>query len=656
MGRASVLAYLVLALGIAAYAVGAGGLALRRHQNLETQALDMGYADQVTWNMLHGRPFRFTVFRGPVGAELGRPLAFGPGADRDSLLAYHVELLYLPISLLYLIHAGPETLVVLLTVVLAAGALPAYWIAHRQLRHRGAALAFGATYLLFPAVQAANLSDFHAVSLTGSLLLFALYFLLEQRYRAFIILAAVCVVAKEEVGLVVGLMGLYAWWALGQRRLGLAVAGFSFAWVALCFLVIMPHFNGGAPSLFSARYVDAVRHVRASWASMLAGTPTPPLPEYTLRYVLHVLAGTAFLALFGPLQLALAAPILAINGLSSSTWQHGGGAHYSAEVVPAVLLAAITGARRLANWLSPRLAMPPPRIAGGLAVVVLAAAVAETHRHGILWPAARATWPAPAALMARLHPLLARIPAGAAVSAQSNVFPHLSTRKTIYVFPTVDDAEYVLIDVAGTSGPLYPDNLFPEVATLLRGTRFELLAGDAGFLLFRRRNLATGARPAVGVPDAEPPPSFFDFARAAADERYTPAAAVFGDDVELVGYRLEPQPEVSYSVRHATPIFYFRAARVMTRAYRLTTYIVGPQGAPRFYDDGNATQLWYPSYSWRAGEVITVRYPPIAFTPGDRIGVGVQLGMDATAPRLPATSPDATLLDGGRVVLLGTLP
>ncbi|MDQ3701849.1 MAG: DUF2079 domain-containing protein [Chloroflexota bacterium] len=650
------MAYLVLTLGIAAYALGAGGLALRRHHNLETQALDMGYADQVTWNLLHGRPFRFTVFRGQVGAELGRPLAFGPGADRDSLLAYHVELLYLPISLLYLIHAGPETLIVLLTGVLAAGALPAYWLAHRQLRHRGAALVFGAAYLLSPAIQAANLSDFHAVSLTGSLLLFALYFLLEQRYRSFVIPAAICVAAKEEVGIVVGLMGLYAWWAHGQRRLGLAVAGLSFTWVALCFLVIMPHFNGGAPSLFTARYVDAVRHVRAFPASLLAGTPIPPLPEYTRRYVVHLRGGTGFLALLAPAPLALAAPIVAINGLSSSTWQHGGGAHYSAEIVPAVLLAAIIGTRRLATWLGPRLALPPPRVAGGIAVVVLAAAVAETHRHGILWPASRASWPAPTERMARLRPLLARIPPGAAVSAQSNVFPHLSTRETIYVFPTVDDAEYVLIDVAGTSGPLYPDDLFSEVATLLRATRFELLTADTGFLLFRRRNLAPGVRPAVGVPDAGPPPPFFDFARAPADERYTPAAALFGDDVELVGYRLEPQPEVSYSVRHATPIFYFRAARAITRAYRLTTYIVGPHGPPRFYDDGNATQLWYPSYSWRPGEIVAVRYPPIAFTPGDRIGVGVQLGMDATAPRLTATSRDATLLDGGRVVLLGTLP
>src|SRR5829696_559548 len=55
-----------------AYALAAGTMALVRHRNLESQALDMGYADQVTWNTSRGRPFRFTVFRGQVGNEAGR--------------------------------------------------------------------------------------------------------------------------------------------------------------------------------------------------------------------------------------------------------------------------------------------------------------------------------------------------------------------------------------------------------------------------------------------------------------------------------------------------------------------------------------------------------------------------------------------------------
>jgi uncharacterized membrane protein len=39
-----------------------GTLSLRRHQNLRTNALDLGYVDQAVWNTLRGRPFRFSTY------------------------------------------------------------------------------------------------------------------------------------------------------------------------------------------------------------------------------------------------------------------------------------------------------------------------------------------------------------------------------------------------------------------------------------------------------------------------------------------------------------------------------------------------------------------------------------------------------------------
>src|SRR5581483_3221859 len=271
-------------------------------------------------------------------------------------------------------------------------------------------------------------------------------------------------------------------------------------------------------------------------AALQAGRIALPVPGYTLGYALHLLAGTGFLAALGPLELATAAPALAVNGLSWSVWQHGGGAHYSAEVVPSLIVAAIAGTRRLAGRRSPlagrlerrarvdagrtahdggRFVRPSPsalcppsfilglssfvshsladaraRLPGGpelaLALAGLAIALAEARREGILPPSERFVWPAPSAHGVRLGPLLARIPPEAAVSAQSNVFPHLSDRPKIYVFPAIEYAEYVLVDVYGASDPLHPDELFTAVQALLADPQFELLAGDDGYLLFRR--------------------------------------------------------------------------------------------------------------------------------------------------------------------------
>ena len=655
-GRRPLAAYvagLLLLLLIAAYALTAGRLALYRHWNLESQALDMGYADQITWNNLHGNFFRFTVFRGAVGHEQGGPLAFGQGADPDSLLAYHVELLFLPLAALYLIHAGPETLIVLLTAVLALGALPAYWIAHRQLDHRGAALAFAAMYLLSPAIQGANLADFHIVSMTGALLLFAWYFLLRGHTWAFVHMAGLCTLAKEEVGLIVGLMGVYAALVLRRRLLGSTVAVLAFAWVALSFGVIIPYFSGGRASLFATRYAEALDFLRAYPGELLAGNLGWPVPETTVTYLQHLLTSSGVLALLGPPQLAVSAPALAINGLSSSTWQHGGGAHYSAEVMPALLVAAIFGTGWLTAHAQRWLRLPRADVVLALALIGLSVAVIESRQEGILPPAKRFAWPSGEARTDRLAPLRERIPADAIVSAQSNLFPHLSGREKIYVFPTIDDAEYVLLDVAGTSDPLQIEELYDAANALLDNPQFALLAGDDGLLLFKRRgegSAASGAAPDVV------PPAFYSFTRAAEHEPYTPVEVSFEGLFEIVGYRMEALPEVRYSIRRVIPTLYVRPQADISRDYRLTLFVVGYDNFLREVDSGNPTELWYPTSQWSVGELIRLRYPPITYHPGARLGIRVQAGPGAAGGRLRVIHATVPLLDQDHLAVLGALP
>ena len=109
-------------------------------------------------------------------------------------------------------------------------------------------------YLLSPPLQAANLSDFHAVALSPALLLAAFYFLETDRPWGFVAFAVLATMCKEEVGLLVAMMGLWA--ALVRRRwaLGLGIAAVGAGWSLLGFQVIMPHFNGLGSSAFLVRY------------------------------------------------------------------------------------------------------------------------------------------------------------------------------------------------------------------------------------------------------------------------------------------------------------------------------------------------------------------------------------------------------------------
>jgi hypothetical protein len=366
-----------------------------------------------------------------------------------------------------------------------------------------------------------------------------------------------------------------------------------------------------------------------------------------------MLAGSGFLPVFAPLHALLAAPPLAINGLSASPWQHGGGAHYSSETVAGLLVGAIFGTRFLASLVACRLRTPPGATVLVVSLAGLAVALLETHAEGILPPARPFAWPTVSPRAARLRPILAQIPPSAPVSAQSNLFPHLSRRPAIYVFPSVEDAEYVVLDVVSPSSPLYPEQLIGEAGALLASPRWQVLAADDGFFLFQRL-----AEPRLSFDAASLPPGFYDFAHAEAAERSTPVQAVFGDAVDFVGYRLVVLPEVTFGARRVAPLLYVRARQPVDRALRFSIYLVGPGNVTRIYDEGNATQLWYPTYRWPPGALIRLSSLPIVYTAADRLGLGVRIGVAEDAPRLPVTAAgeSVSVVDGGRVARFARPP
>lgn len=211
--------------------------------------------------------------------------------------------------------------------------------------------------------------------------------------------------------------------------------------------------------------------------------------------------------------------------------------------------------------------------------------------------------------------------------------------------------------MAGTSDPLYVDDVFPEVSALLSSARYRLLDAVEGMLLFERNEVPpAGSGPGPGIQALSE--RFYDFTRPAPGEvsAATPAHADFEGYFELRGYRVTPVPEVNFGIRRSVITLYVRALRPSERALRVTTFRLGADDLARIHDDGNPTQLWRPTYTWRAGEELKLTYPPITALAGERLGIGAQAGIESAALRLRVTSRDHRVVDGGRVVIVGSLP
>ncbi len=467
--------------------------------------------DQVVWNNLHGHFFAFT--------NRGRDY-FGP----PTRLAVHVEPILLPLSLLYLIYAGPETLLIFQTLALALGALPVFVLAQRRLpRWPLVGVVLVLTYLASPLVIGENIFDFHPVALVTPLLLAAVLALDARRYGWFALAAFLAAMCKEDIGFSVAFLGVYVAFAQRRRWFGLTTAALALGWALLCFLVILPaNLHGYAVgNNFWQRYTqlgstpgEAMLHLMTQpW---LFFTVILTLPK--LSYIGNLLMTACFLGLLAPLALLPALPELAINILSNKPEQYSGVYHYNAVLAAFLLVAGVLGCAKAARhfeqdrdgWaaLAPqglirallRQRFPWRRVprwgwwlalkagAGwawvvrrvspraGMTVLVLLLLLAAARNLVAAEPFLQQFWP-PLSVGSReasINHLLAQIPPDASVSASETLNPHLGHRHELYLFPDLGSgaspAEYIVID---------EDFLAPEErATILQKFDALLASGE----------------------------------------------------------------------------------------------------------------------------------------------------------------------------------
>jgi uncharacterized membrane protein len=462
----------LLAAAITAYASGFAALSALRYEAYFTGRFDLGNMVQAVWSTAHGHPLRMTDLHG----------------EQISRLAAHVDPILVLFAPLWWLWPSPHLLLVVQACVVALGAIPVFLLARKHLGSSRAALGFGLAYLLYPATGWLTLNEFHPVALATPLLLFAFWYLDEDRLLPFALFAIAAAASKEEIALVVAGFGI--WYALAHRRwvAGTAIACAGAAWAAIAIAVVIPHFNAGAESDFYGRYSE----VGGSAGGILKTALTHPLriaeaafSARDLHYLLELVAPLAALCLLAPLVLVAALPELAINLLSSTTTQTSIHFHYTAGLIPPFVIAATFGAKRMSRWAFP------------VAAAIVVAALVGNYRLGPIpgWrhvPGGQ-TFQATAARVT-VHDHIADralrlIPGNAVVSATNTLGAHLSARARVLSFPFIQDSKWIAAD---ETQPGYADRYAPiptatQLAALRRNPEWQLVFEEDGILVFRRK-------------------------------------------------------------------------------------------------------------------------------------------------------------------------
>ncbi|MEZ4709045.1 MAG: DUF2079 domain-containing protein [Caldilineaceae bacterium] len=584
---------LLLCMAILAYALYFANLTLTRYWAFEARALDLGNFDQAIWNTAHGNWFHLTNQEGVVNR-----------------LSLHVEPILIPISWLYWIYDGPETLLLLQAAVVSLGALPLYALARHLLGSEWLALTFAAAFLLNPSMQAANWLEFHAVTLAPTFLLAAFYYLYTNRPGRFALFAVLAASCKEEMALLLFMMGLYTCVILHRRRWGSWTMLLSTAWALLAVFGIQNLFAAG--NIHWNRYgylgdgplqmvLTLLTRPDVIWNQLVAA--------HALAYIARMLLGVGFLALLAPEVLLLALPSLAINLLADFPPMHQVDTLiYAAPVVPFVMVAGVMGVRRIGDWLAPQygvntngrntdadsanpFVVPPIRVykkfllALPVAVLVFVCAIVDQQLHGYLpWSGNYLS------LQITQHhrnaaQIIAQIPPAVKVSAQDRLDPHVSGRETIYLFPRVEDADTIFLDVTGPAWPQHPSDLRRNVDELM-AQGFGVAAALDGYLLLRK-----------GEPNRTLPAAFYDAWRVDNFQPQNPMQADFGDELRLLDVRVTRDRYGELVVQT-----FWQPRRAIDRDIRFYIGYWDRAGNilydTQFYPP--VANLWYPTALWQS--------------------------------------------------------
>jgi uncharacterized membrane protein len=422
-GDAAVAARIVFA-GAVAYAVLFVFAAVVHYEVFGTARLDSGDMVQAIWNTLHGHFLETTTQNGHQADRLGA----------------HVDPFLLAFAPLFWIWSNPVVLPVVQAFAVASGALPVFWLARKHLDSPRAAAHFAFAYLLYPATQFnafTSNSDFHPVSFAVPLVLYAIWFLDEDRLLAFSAFALLACTTKEEIPVAVGCLGIWSAVRTGRRLFGLSVFAVGLGLTLFNFLWVIPHFAPEGINPFATRYAG-VGSTPGGIARTLFTDPAAlahaVASGHKAVWVALLLVPFFGFCLLEPLLLLGAAPDLIINLLSSKGDQTSIVFQYSAGIVPFVVAASIFGVARFRGH-TERLSMW---------ALVGTAAVALYSPLQFLGSDVPALGSPVVAAETRAVSL---VPAGAPVSASNRLGGHLSARPYVYLFPVVSQARWIVVDL-----------------------------------------------------------------------------------------------------------------------------------------------------------------------------------------------------------------
>jgi uncharacterized membrane protein len=403
-----------------------------QYATFNARAPDLVRFLQGMWNTLHGR---FMV------SSLGK----------RSVLSAHFSPILILLAPLQLLWPDPRVYSLVQTIGFAVGGLLLYRIV--QKKHAEIAPWFLLAFYATPVLHELALLELRRITLAVPFLALAFYGLATKNRRLTLIGLLLSLLCKEDVAIVVAMVGVYLLLFERDWRWGLFYLVLGIAWFGMVLYVVSPSLElraeiagselGGYPGVrYFAEWGKSLPEIVVTMLKRPGAVLQHMFDEQGRVGLLRVLLPVGFvLPLLAPGWALLALPIFGYQLLSSDPRMHGLEEWYPTATLIILFAAIAVGLTRRSK-----------RQARAITLVLLGFTLVGflLYSPAPLGPKFRASDYRVLEHHRLAAEVVAAVPADAGVASTSAYLPHLAQREILYVYPWLPDdpsvLDYYLLD------------------------------------------------------------------------------------------------------------------------------------------------------------------------------------------------------------------
>lgn len=429
---------------------------IMRHYSFRSNAWDLGILVQSIASATQGKLFTNNVelYYSPTGSYFG--IHFAP-------------VLFLAVPLYY-IAPSVETILILQSIVLAAGAVPVYLITKHLLKDDLTALFLSASYLLNPLLQGINWYDFHTQAFFPLFILLATYYLKTRKTIQYLFFLVLSLSTLEQAVYFIAFYVPYPLWEMMKKVREKKEKRLNFR-------ELMRHFSVPLTTLI----VTILWAIISSWFKYLINPNPPPEiraaegfsyldisdpaeipsklisdPDLALKafqydahrkifYAILTFAPSCFIALLSPIALLPALLWLLLASLSNWRPYYSLGFQYTAFTLPFVYVATIDALKtHFYGDLDERTAKIIVRkistimLLVGAVISIFLSPLSPVHRVGDYEYFRDYGISFPSIMSEQIRNIITEIPEESTILTTQTIFPHLSTNPNAYTIPPIN--------------------------------------------------------------------------------------------------------------------------------------------------------------------------------------------------------------------------